>query len=384
MQRNTIVNWYAKKHKLALRDAEKRRLAIECSNTHRGTGVHPGGVFVLPKDKEIEDFCPVDCYADDKSKFITHFDFHDLHNTIYKLDLLSHDTPTICHFLEEYTGIPLSEAPMCDSKVMSLFTSPAALGVTPKELGGVKTGTLSLPELGTEFVHGMLLETQPKTFSDLVKVYGLSHGTDVWLGNAQELIRGRICTVSDVPANRDDIMLYLISKGIERKTAFKIMEIVRKGKARKKFTEEHIALMRKHGVPQWYIDSCSKICYLFPKAHSVGYMITAVRMGWYKVYRPAEYYAAYFTVRKEGFDAAAALAGKADVMKKLQKLEARIINSEATREEETSFEALQIVNEMLARGIRVLPPEQGKSHRTRFMAKDGMVRLPLSVGRKLT
>ncbi len=354
--------------------AHKERLAAGCVGVKRTTGQHPGGIVVLPKEYDICQFTAIQHPADDieGTTLTTHYDFNSMHDILVKLDCLGHDDPTMMHRLEELTGVNFREIPLDDQKVMSLFSKPDALGVTVDQIMW-ETGTLGIPEFGTSFVRGMLMETKPTTMEELIRISGLSHGTDVWLGNAQEIINSGKAKLAQCFCTRDDIMNFLISKGMQEKMSFDIMESVRKGRGLKPEWEE---AMREHDVPEWAIDSCHKIKYMFPRGHAVAYVTMGLRVAWYKVYRPQAYYAAYFTIRGDGFDAARMLLSVETLRDRLTDFQNREEKMSVREKQEEN--AYRMLLEMQMRGIHMLPVDLYKSDATRFLIEDGNLRCPFT------
>lgn len=353
--------------------AEINRLVAGCSGVKKTTGQHPGGVMILPQGHDIHEFCPIQHPADDKSKGIitTHFDYHSISGRLLKLDILGHDDPTMIKMLEDITDIDAIKIPLDDKKTMSLFSGTEALGVTPEEIGSL-VGTFGVPELGTKFVRQMLVETKPTTFSELVRISGLSHGTDVWTNNAQDLVKNGVTTLSNAICTRDDIMTYLIYSNLPPKSAFDIMEKVRKGKG---LSDNDEKLMREYNVPEWYISSCNKIKYMFPKAHAVAYITMALRIAWFKVHHPLAFYLTYFTVRADEFNAEL-MCDIEKVRKRKREIES-MSAGEITQKDKNVLAILEIVNEMNARGIKFVPIDIYKSDASRFLGVDGNILPPL-------
>jgi DNA polymerase III subunit alpha, Gram-positive type len=368
------VKAYQQDNNLQLRGAEVERLASGCTGVKRTTGQHPGGIIVIPDYMDVYDFTPIQFPADDRNSEwkTTHFDFHSIHDNVLKLDILGHDDPTVIRMLQDLSGMDPKTIPTDDPEVMKIFSGTESLGVTSEQIM-CKTGTLGIPEFGTRFVRQMLEDTKPTTFSELVQISGLSHGTDVWLGNAQELIHNQICNLSEVIGCRDDIMVYLIYQGLEPSFAFKIMESVRKGKG---LSEEMEAEMRKNEVPEWYIDSCKKIKYMFPKAHAAAYVLMAVRIAYFKVHLPLLYYAAYFTVRAEDFDIEAMSRGSESIRAKIEEINAKGL--EASNKEKNLLTVLELALEMTERGFTFQNYDLYKSDASEFIIEENSLIPPFN------
>ncbi len=366
------VKKYLEERGMTVTKAEENRLTQGCVGVKRTTGQHPGGLVIIPQDMDVTDFCPVQHPADDSDTDIitTHFEYHAMEDNLLKLDELGHDDPTMIKMLEDLTGENARKIPLDDKDTMLIFKSPAPLGLPDGDpiIGG--TGTIGIPEFGTGFTRQMLVDVQPETFDTLVRLSGFSHGTDVWLGNAKDLILDHTATIDQTIGCRDDIMLYLVSMGMDEMKAFKIMEAVRKGKG---ITEEWEKDMLALGVPEWYIGSCKKIKYLFPKAHAVAYVMMAFRIAWFKVHRPIEYYSAYFYRRGDSFDAEIMTKGIETVRQNIRKISE---NQNATAKELDLLTTLESVYEFYMRGFEFLPIDLKKSDATRFLVEGNALRPP--------
>ncbi|MCT7727747.1 MAG: PolC-type DNA polymerase III, partial [Lactobacillus iners] len=361
------VKHYEDENELKLRNAELDRLSQGASGVKRTTGQHPAGIVVVPNDMDIYDFTPVQYPADDLDAawLTTHFDFHSIHDNILKFDILGHDDPTMIRMLQDLSGVDPLTIPPCDPGVMSLFSGTDILGVTPEQIG-VNTGTLGVPEFGTKFVRGMLEETKPTTFSELLQISGLSHGTDVWLGNAEDLINKGICKLKNVIGCRDNIMTDLIHWDVPPEVAFSTMESVRHGKG---ISDENMAILSKNkNIPDWYIQSCLKIKYMFPKAHATAYILMALRIAWFKVYYPVIYYTSYLSVRADLFDIVAMSHGKNTVKAAMKTI--RDQGNNASTKDKTLLTVLEIANECLERGININMVDIEKSDALNFKILD--------------
>lgn len=369
-----FVQKYLDEKNLMATKAETNRLIQGCTGIKRTTGQHPGGLMIVPRDNDIHNFCPIQRPANDmkSTTTTTHFDYHSISECLLKLDILGHDDPTIIRMLEDLTHVDATKIPLDDEKTMSLFTSTQALGVTPEDINS-PVGSLALPEFGTKFVRQMLVDTKPKTFSELIRISGLSHGTDVWLNNAQELVRTGTATLSEVISTRDDIMVYLIIQGVDKQEAFKIMESVRKGRG---LTPEQEEAMLEANVPKWYIESCKKIKYMFPKAHAAAYVMMAFRIAYFKVYHPECFYATYFSIRAKGnFDYSLMCKGKKKVEQEIAAIEQS--QSPTTKEKDT-LTVLEVVREMYARGIKFSNIDLYQSDAQKFLVTPDGILPPLN------
>ncbi len=373
------VKKYLEERGLTVTKAEENRLAAGCVGVKRTTGQHPGGLVIIPQDMDVTDFCPVQHPADDKDSDIitTHFDYHKMEDNLLKLDELGHDDPTMIRMLEDLTGLDAKKIQLGETDTMGIFCSPAPLGLPDDDPIIGKTGTIGVPEFGTPFTRQMLVDTLPKSFDTLVRLSGFSHGTDVWAGNIRELILSGTATVNETVGCRDDIMLYLISVGIDPKRAFKFMEAVRKGAIHKgkSWPDGIVEEMQEHGVPEWYIESCRKIQYLFPKAHAVAYVMMAFRIAWFKVHKPLAFYSAYFYRRsqKDSFDADMMLGGAEKVRNKIKEIQQ---NPAATAKEEDLLTTLEAVYEFYMRGFTFAGIDLYKSDATRFLIDGDALRPP--------
>ena len=374
-----FVRKYNEERGIPVNNSEVIRVASGCTGIKRTTGQHPGGIIVVPKGREIYEFTPVQHPADDPTSDIitTHFDYHSIDQNLLKLDILGHDDPTMIRMLFDITGIDPTKVPLDDKETMSIFSSTKALGVTPEQIRS-EVGSYGVPEFGTKFVRGMLVDTRPKTFEELIRISGLSHGTDVWLNNAQSLIQEGTITLDQAICTRDDIMLYLIKEGLPPQKAFKIMEFVRKGKPSKdpEGWKAHEATMREYNIPEWYINSCKKIKYMFPKAHAAAYVTNAFRIAWFKVHQPKAYYAAYFTIRADAFDCDIMCHGVDRVKNKMKEIE--LAGKAATKKDQDTYGVLEIVLEMYERGFKFLPIDLYESDSVKFKVEEEGIIPPLN------
>ncbi|MBO5206255.1 MAG: PolC-type DNA polymerase III [Clostridia bacterium] len=366
---------YLEERKIKIPKAQMGYMTTRIIGIKKTTGQHPGGIIVVPKEYDIYDFTPVQHPADDPNAdtVTTHFQFSYLHDTILKLDELGHDIPTKYKMLEKYTNTSVLDVKMNDKTIYELFVSTKPLGITPADIGGSQLATFGIPEFGTRFLQQVLLDAKPKNFANLLQISGLTHGTGCWLGNADELIKAGICDISGVIGCRDDIMNELIRYGLDNSTSFKIMESVRKGKG---LTPEWQDTMRANGVPEWYIDSCKKIKYMFPKAHAAAYVMSAIRLVWYKIYYPMEFYAAFLTVAPGGFDGEVVGHGLEYVNTYIKELEAK--GNEASAKENETCQTLYLVREAMSRGIKFLNVDLKRSDATAFLPENGKIRMPFN------
>ena len=369
-----VKNYYEERGKKK-RTCEINRVVLGCTGIRRSTGQHPGGIIVLPMGEDINSFTPVQHPANDMTTDIvtTHFDYHSIDHNLLKLDILGHDDPTMIRMLQDLTGIDPTKIPLDDKRVMSLFQNTSALGITPDQIGGCPVGSLGIPEFGTDFVIQMLLDTKPQSLSDLIRISGLGHGTDVWLGNAQTLILDGVADISHCICCRDDIMIYLISMGVDSALSFTIMESVRKGKGLKPEWEE---AMTAQGVPDWYIASCKKIKYMFPKAHAAAYVMMAWRIAYCKINYPLAYYASYFSIRASAFSYEIMCQGQKHLEDVMKDYKSR--SDSLSKKEQDTMKDMKIVQEMYARGFEFEPIDIFRAHSRNFQIFDGKIMPSLS------
>ncbi len=370
------VKGYFEDRNIHKRSCEIARLAKGCTGVKRTTGQHPGGIIVVPYENDIYEFTAIQHPANDMNTDIitTHFEYHSIDHNLLKLDILGHDDPTMIRRLQDITGIAPETIPLDDPDVMELFHGTDVLGIKPEDIGGIEMGSLGVPEFGTEFVIQMLKDTKPKCFSDLVRISGLSHGTDVWLGNAQELIQKGIAEISGCICCRDDIMTYLINKGLDKEQSFTIMESVRKGKGLRSEWEEE---MTSHDVPDWYIDSCKKIKYMFPKAHAAAYVMMGWRVAWFKVHYPLAYYAAFFAIRASAFSYEIMCRGP-EILKAAMDQLTSVPKDQQSKKDQDTIRDGRLCQEMYARGFEFMPIDIYKAKARECLIIDGKIMPPLS------